>query len=236
MNDVIVQGRNVTVYVLVSGIPLAVGCADSVEWNFENEIIGKTDVNAGLFRKKRVRISDFTATISGLVVLEETSDTASPFYFLQTAVSRETITLQIIFEDDSGNTRMIEADYLVQSERLSGGAGADFSEFNLTLEGNGSLSIGDAPSPVDTECLNTFSDWWQPTNGATSFSGAGNNGNSFAGQTIVHVQREMATPLVLTGGTPGDGTYSFDGTTVGVWASNPFNGSEKIFVIWQQIV
>lgn len=230
----IVAAKDVTVLVDVDGDMIAVGCATSIELEFTNEIIGKTDVNAGLFRKKRVRISDFTGSVTGLITLFNTVSNVSAFHFLQEAVRRSELTMQFLFTDEDGNVKTITGVFLVQSERLSGGAESDFAEFDLQLEGTGGFEIADLPSPSDVECFETFSDWWQPTAAATSFSGAGQNGRSFAGATIIEVVREIAPPMVFTAGTPGDGTYGYDGTTITVWASNPFSGSEKVFVIWQQ--
>lgn len=233
----IVEGKDVVVMVMVEDVPIAAGCATSVSFEFENEIIGKTDVNAGLFRKKRVRISDFRGSVQGLITLFNTTSILSCFYFLQEAVRRTEQTLRFIFTDQDGNDKMIQAKFLVQSEKLSGDSDG-IAEFDLSLEGTGDLTIGDIPSPGDSDCPEAFSDWWTPSAAATSFTGAGTGGKSFVGKEIIEVTREMSGPLRPTSplnGTPGDGEYSYDNTNIKIWALNSFDGTERVFVIWQTV-
>lgn len=233
-----VAAKDVSVLVYVESLMqyLVVGCATSITYTYKNEIIAKTDVNAGLFRKKRVRISDFSGSIQGLVALYNTSDKVNAFYFLQEAIRRTEQTLKFLFTDSSGVIREIIGNFLVESEQLSGGAEGDFAEFDLELEGTGNLSVSEVESPPEASCFESFSDYWDTTPGANSISGAGHAGRSFAGQDVLEVVRETAPPLKYTAGTPGDGEYSFDGTTITTWSGNPYSAGEAIFVLWQQVI
>ena len=83
----IVMGRDMIMEVKIVADWVPIGCATTCSFQYTNELINKTDVNAGLFRKYRVRISDCTANIQGLASLV-TDTTASSFYFLQEAIRR----------------------------------------------------------------------------------------------------------------------------------------------------
>lgn len=237
MLPVAAQDVSVLVWVEALGSFEIVGCATSISYTYNNEIIGKTDANAGLFRKKRVRISDFSADISGLVVLYNQSGKISgAFHFLQEGIRRTEQQIKILFTDSSGVIRSIIANYLVESQQLTGGAEGDFAEFDLHLEGTGDLEVTEVESPPEAECFESFSDYWDLTPGASTFSGTGVGGKTFAGQEIIEVVRENSVPLKPVVGTPGDREYSFDGTTITTDPGNPYSSGERAFVIWQQVV
>lgn len=235
MPDVVI-GKDVSLEALVDGDYIAIGCATGSTFSFENEIIFKTDVNAGLFRKKRVRISDFRATVQGLVTLYNTTSKISPFYFLQEAIRRSENTLRFSYTDEGGVIRIISGSFLVQSHEMTQQT-EDFAEFDINFEGTGNLTVSDLQSPPDPDCFDAESDWWTLNEGASTISGTGQNGNSFAGHEVLEVIREMGPPLRYTSGTPGDGQYAFDGTTITFWVDNPGTiGGEKVFVLWQKTV
>lgn len=232
----IVNAKDIIMKVRVDGDDIDIGCAASLIYRYKNEIIGKTDVNAGLFRKKRVRISDYSASVQGLITLSNEINGVSCFYFLQEAIRRTEQYITFIYTDEIGQIRTIAANYLVESEDLSGGAEKDFGEFDLNLEGTGDLTLSTIDSPPAGTCFETDSDWWSTTPGANSITGLGNAGKTFAGQQIIAVIREGGIPLQFTSGTPGERDYSYDGTTITTWASNPYLSGEKIYVLWQAVV
>lgn len=234
-----VAAQDVSVLVWVESLSAyeVVGCATSISYTYNNEIIGKTDANAGLFRKKRVRISDFNADISGLVTLyNQSGKVGGAFYFLEEGIRRTEQQIKILFTDSLGVIRSIIGNYLVESQQLSGGAEGDFAEYDLHLEGTGDLEVTEVESPPAAECFEAFSDWWDLTPGASTFSGTGNAGRSFAGQEIIEVVRENSVPLKAVAGTPGDREYKFDGTTITTDPANPYSAGERAFVIWQQVI
>lgn len=230
----VVHGKDCLLQCEVDGNYITIGCATSITFTFKNELIGKTDVNAGLFRKKRVRISDCSGAIQGLQTLSNTTSILSVMYFLQEGIRRTEQPLRFVYEDEVGVTRVITGNFLVSEVSITSPV-EDFSEFDLTFEGTGGITIGDLPSPPDSECPEVFSDYWQPAAGATTVSGTGEGGKSFASHEIIEVMREIV-PLTFTSGVPGDGEYGFNGTTITIWSDNPFNGEEKVLVIWQVTV
>lgn len=234
MPDVVIA-RDVSLEADIEGSFIAIGCMTSCTFSYTNEIIGKTDVNAGLFRKKRVRISDFSASVQGLVTLYNTTSKTSAFHYLQEAIRRSENTLRFAYTDEGGVVRVISGSFLVATHEMTSQQDG-FAEFDINFEGTGDLSISDLPSPTDPDCFDADSDWWVLNFGASTIAGTGDAGKTFAGKEILEVIREAGPPLSYTAGTPGDREYSFDGTTITLWVENPGDGNERVFVLWQAIV
>lgn len=228
-----VFGTGVSVRAKVDGDYITIGCADSVGFNFVNEIIGKTDVNAGLFRKKRVRISDCSGSVSGIILTQNSPIILSIVHFLQEAIRRSEIDLQFLFEDSLGNVINIQGLFLVETTDLSSEISA-FAEFDLNLQGTGGITITDIAPPGDIVCDEIQSDWWSTTPGASSISGLGNDGRSFAGHTLIEVAREGYSGMeIISSGVPGNAEAKYTGgSSISFDTTNPFNPGETIFVIW----
>lgn len=226
----IVQGRNVNVEALINDVWIVIGCAYACSFEFENELIGKTDVNAGLFRKKRVRISDTRGSVQGLTTLENSATRLTAFHFLQEAVRRTENDMRFVFEDDGGNTRYIQALFLVRSLQLTGDT-SGFSEFDLQLEGTGNISIGTVDPVPDVQCPELFSDTWEMAEGETSVSGPGLSGRSFTGADVLEVDRE-GTQYDYSATAPGNREYGYDGTEVS-FENGAVEGGERVFVVWK---
>ncbi len=245
MNDV-VFGNGVNVEVVRSGEFIVVGCAFSCSFEFENELIGKTDVNAGLFRKRRVRISDCRGSVQGLTTLQNSATRLTVFDFLQEAQRRREQTLRFVFEDQAGFTRYITGTFLIKTIDISSDI-ADFSEYDLQLEGSsGNIDIGvvippgggggggdDSGGDSGEVCADElFSDYWETVEGETSVSGEGVQGLFFTDQQVLFVSREgLEHEFVET--TPGNREYGYDGVNISFDPTNPFAAGERIFVIWK---
>lgn len=227
----VITGSNVSAEALVDGSYYVIGCAVSCSFEFENELIGKTDVNAGLFRKKRVRISDSRGSVQGLTTIENTSTRLTIFHFLQEAIRRSEQTMRFVFTDDkTGNTRYIGGLFLVRTVGLTAET-TGFSEFDLALEGTGNITIGTLEPPPEIFCPELFSDTWVLGEGETSINGVGQEGRSFAGNQILEVDRE-GTQFDYKDGAPGNREYAYDGTDISFEiAGNEFQ--ERVFVVWK---
>lgn len=232
----IVFGKDMILFAYVDAAYTPIGCATNCSFEFENELIGKTDINAGLFRKKRVRISDCSAEVQGLTTLENDGSTITVMYFLQEGVRRTEQALKFVFTDEEGNQIQITGNFLVQSVSLTGDVSA-FGEMDINFEGTGGFTIsatddsaGDPGIPGDV-----MWDWWEAVEGEISISGPGHYGRSFAGQDIediIEVDRE-GTQYDLVSGTPGEREVQYDGTELTFKSDNPFNAGTRVFVIWQ---
>ncbi len=229
-----VFGTGVSVRANVSGEYITIGCASSVSFNFVNELIGKTDVNAGLFRKRRVRISDCSGSIDGVILTGSIATKLSIFHFLQEAIRRSEIDMQFVFEDVSGGVKIIEGLFLIESNDLSSDVSA-FAEFTLNLQGTGGISLSDVDPVPELTCESIFSDWWETTEGLSGISGLGHAGLSFAGKNVIEIGREGLEHDIVTSGVPGNRQAKYTGgNTITIDPTNPFNAGETMYVIWTE--
>lgn len=226
----LVFGRDVAVQDFVDGDYITVGCATSCSIEYINEIIGKTDANAGLFRKKRVRISDVRISIQGVLISESEPTRLSAWHFLQEAIRRSERTIRMVFTDELGNDKAITGLFIVSTQSLVADVNA-FTDFDIQMEGTGGIAITEIAPPGEVVCPEWARDWWAVSSGNT-VNGLGDAGLTFAGKELIAVFRSGA-PLNETSGTPGNMEYSFDGTTITVDPTNPFNSGETVFVIWE---
>lgn len=153
MTQTVIHGRDVNCLIKIDSIWTYIGCAADCTFEFENEIILKTDRNAGLFRKKRVRISDSRASVSGVMTSGFNSSKASIFYFLQEGIRRAENEFQFLYIDEALNDVSILMTALVQHISLNADV-SDFAEFDMNLEGTGGITIGtiEPPIPPVTTC------------------------------------------------------------------------------------
>lgn len=209
-----------------------IGCATNCSFSYSNELIGKTDRNAGLFRKYRVRLGDCTANIQGLTTLVN-DETISSFYFLQEAIRRTEQPLRFRFEDESGNLQSIEGNFLVQTISMNSDV-SGFAEFDISFQGTGGASllpvVVDSPAEGVCEVQETL--YLTLAESATSVTSALLIG---ADREILFVTRS-GTSYNETTGTPGNLEFKFNNVTGAIsWATgNPGNpGGEPVTIGWQ---
>lgn len=229
MSDV-VFGNNAVLQINILGTYINVGCAVSCSFEFENEIILKTDVNAGLFRKKRVRMSDTRMGVQGLTTLVDDT-TQSVMYFLQEGIRRTEQDLRILFTDEAGIQKQVQGSYLVKTVKLTGKSD-DFSEFDIEFEGTGSISLEDPEGSGSDIPGDIQWDWWEMAEGATTISGAGHFGRSFTGESLLEVDREGVQYDAITA-SPDGRQYVYNGTTVAF--ANAANPGERVYVLWENV-
>lgn len=227
-----VHGSGVIIYKKISEVYRAVACATSCTFSFTNEIIRKTDVNAGLFRKKRVRISDCSASVNGVTRLLNNDDTLSIFHFLEEGVRRTEGDYKFTFTAMDGTSKVVTMTGIVETVDIVNDY-ESFSEYTLNIQGTGGFEMDPLEPPSTDENVN--SDWWDTVAGEYTISGASSlKLISLVGKTVIEVDRE-GIQHDETNGTPGNREYLFNsGTGVVTFDSNNvFNSGERIFVIWK---
>lgn len=235
MSDV-VQGKKAILEISIGGIYRPIGCAVSCSYTFQNELIAKTDRNAGLFRKKRVRISDFSMSMDGLMTLKN-DENISILYMLQEGVRRTEQDVRIRYTDELDLQKQVQGVVLVESISLSGSTDA-FVEFSLSMQGTGPITIG-APTGGDGDSPGTGIpgdvqfDWWDTTPGASSITGVGHYGRTFANKDVIEVAREGTQYDEVVSG-PSNRQYANSGTVISFDTLNPFNAGERVYVVWQE--
>jgi hypothetical protein len=215
-----------------SGGYVVIGCTTSHVFRFTNELIGKTTVDSGLFRKRRVRISDMAASVQGLVITENTADRLTIFHFLQEGIRRGEIDLRFIYTDEIGNVQRITGTFLVESIELP----SDFTgwaEFDMQLVGSGQPSLETVEDPGEAVCPDLFFDWWETTPGDSGISGPGTYGRDFAGMNVLEVDREGIEHDIIDSGSPGNREARYTGgAVISFDPTNPFNAGERVYVLW----
>lgn len=229
-----IHGRDSNMYVKIDDIWTLIGCATMFTFEFNNEIIYKTDRNAGLNRKKRVRMSDCRASVSGVMIIEGSSNVGAA-YFLQEGVRRSELDLRLAYIGANGNDYTIEMTGIVEGIPINADV-SNFSEYDINFEGTGPFVLGTIEPSEVGECPEIKSDYWTTTPDAISITGASANGiaTTLAGKTVLNVDRE-GFGLTSTAGTPGNAQYRYTGTNLlETDAGNPYNADETIFVIWSE--
>lgn len=228
----VVRGDNVVCYRVIDGVEYEIGCGVSCQFTFTNEIIGKTTVNSGGFREKRVRMSDWSGTVSGVVKTGSADSVLGPFYFLQEGVRRTEGDYVFKFIDDDDSLKTIECTGVIEEITMSGNVG-EYASWDLNLTGTGGFEITTTSVPAPESADQVDSDWWSTTAGQTYISGSSYNAKSLAGKELLEVWREGVQYDIVTGTpsgrqckfTSGTGRVDFD-------TSLPFNSGETVFAIW----
>jgi hypothetical protein len=227
-----VHGSDVVMYKKLDGNYRAIACAISCSFNFSNEIISKTDRNAGLFRKRRVRMSDCSGSVQGVTRLLNNDDTLSVFHFLEEGVRRRDGDYKYTFTALDGTSKILTMTAIIESVDIVNDF-EGFSEYDIKVVATGGFEIDPLEPPATDENVN--SDWWSTTPGASTISGLSSRKSlSLVGKTIIEVDRE-GLEHDETSGTPGNREFSFNSGTgvVSFDSTNPFNSGERIFVIWK---
>lgn len=227
MSDLIF-GSGVVLRQMISGTYYEIGCAETIEFEFENEIIFKTDVNAGAFRKKRKRISDCRGRISGITKSGNSDNVLSVFYELEDGVAGTVSTYQFLFTDQSGTQRAVTMDAVVSRVRIGGNA-TDFSDFDVEIEGTGGFQMDEIDVPGGS-ASQVDSDTWTISGGLNYIEDT-----RLLNATIIEVCLE-GTEYEETSGTPSGREYKFTANVAGKgrveFDTNVVINGQKVFVIW----
>lgn len=228
-----VLGKDFTLSIVIYDIAFPIFCAKSVIFEFENEIILRTAPNAGLFKQKRVRRSDWRGSATGVIVTDNTNDRYSPFYLLQEGVRRSENLYQYDFTSIDGDERSIRGYALISGIPLTGDVTA-FGQCTVDIEGTGAFDVDESPAGGGAD-ENVDSDYWIMGDGDTSVSGDGENGGNTTGKVLLAVARETDVYSIITSGTPGNGQAKHN-TSTGVTTFSPdfpATDGEVIVQIWK---
>lgn len=224
-------GTDVLVSIKVDDTFYPVLCAVDMTLSTRQEVVLATSADTGIWRRKRLRrLSEWSLSVSGLTKIDNTDGQISYFYLLQENVRGTEQTIQVLFEDADGNTKVIEGDVIIPEISINASVGA-FSDVNVTFEGAGSFTIADTPEPISSVCLEIYSDTWTMDEGENTINGLGQEGRSFEGKEILKVSVE-GVQYDYTSGVPGNREFGYDGTEISVENNAP-EGGQKVHVIWK---
>lgn len=208
-------------------------CGVDMTFSCFQGVVLATSVDTGNFRRKRLRgLSEWNVSTSGLTKIDNTDGQVSFFYLLQENIRGSEQMIQIMFTDDAGNIQVLEGVVIIPNLSINGNVNS-FADANVLFDGSGAFEITEAVSDVESDiCDDLFSDTWIMAEGATSISGLGQEGGSFAGKEILEVDVE-GTQYDYSSTTPGNREYGYDGTNISFEIAAPEFG-QKVFVLWKQ--
>lgn len=230
-----IHGNDILLSIKVGSTFYPVLCAIDMTYTCSQDVVLATSASTGKWRSKRLRgLSEWNVTLSGLTKIDNTDGQVSFFYLLQENIRGSEQTIQIMFEDEAGNTQVLEGVVIIPELSINGNVNS-FADVSIVFEGAGPVTIDEAQSgggsgESDISGL-IFSDTWTMAEGATSISGLGQEGRSFAGKEIIEVDLE-GLQHDYSSGTPGNREYGYDGTNISFENAAPAGG-QKVFVIWK---
>lgn len=233
-----IHGTDILLSLKIGASFIPVLCAIDMTYNCSQETVLATSASTGKWRQKRLRgLSEWSVSLSGLTKIDNTDGQVSFFYLLQENIRGSEQIIQIMFEDNLGNTQILEGTVIIPELSINGNV-SSFADVSVLFEGTGAVEIteavsGGGESGESDTCDDLMSDTWLVVAGNNNITGAGQEGRSFAGHEIIEVDRE-GLQHDYTDGTPGNRQYGYDGNLVTFDPANPFNEGETIFVIWKQ--
>ena len=213
--DLLIQGSNVHVFKYVESLPLEIVCATDMTLTINQEMIGATTPDSGIYKERRPRLIDFSLSLSGASTSDNDGD-ISIFYMLNNI--REAHDLQIVFTDNIGNERTFRADFYIETNDLTAPAD-EASTYELSLLGTGPYFLSELLDPSTTGT--------QVGSGTFVVSGGVVTDPDLEGVLIIGVWREgtnlesMGISYTYNSGT---GTITPDPATT--------EDGQRIFVIW----
>lgn len=214
-----IEGNNVHVFKYIDAAPFEIVCAVGMTLTIKQELIGATTPESGNVREKRPRLQEYSLNLTGATTSDNDSN-ISIFYLLNNI--REAHDLNIVFTDNNGNDRSFRADFIIESNDLTGNAG-EASQYDLRLEGGGDYVLSTLTVPPVSEGSNITSDSYTVSGGLIQ----DNDWIGLTSDNIIEVCREGSEQLSL------GLAFTFNGTTGEITPdpSTTIDG-QRMFVIW----
>jgi predicted secreted protein len=233
-----VHGSFGTLELWITDAWFAVLCGVDFTLQVNQETIYKTGPTSGTWRERVSRLSEWSASVTGLTMVENSATVVTFFYALQDAVRLKKQLIRLTYKDIDGNGKQITGDAYVVSNEINGPV-TEFSTATILLEGTGLLNIG-AITPPTPITITTYSDYWVTVNGQDYISGASAIYGFTLGATdtilevdIEGVEYDLTTGAILNRMckfTSGTGRITFEAGAV------LFTGTERVFVEFKRTV
>lgn len=219
-NGILIQGDNVHVYKYIDAAPYEIVCGTNLIFEQQQELIGATTPESGLYTEVRPRMRSATCAISGATTSTNDGD-LSVFHFLDEDVFGEVQDLEIVFTDNNGDTRSIRGDFYIERLPITAQAG-ESSEYDINLKSSGGWTVSTLVDPVVTG-VNVKSESYTVSGGKITDAEWG----GLSAANIIEVCREGSEQLSL--GLP----FTFDEPTTSI-APDPLTtiDGQRMFVIW----
>lgn len=225
-----IHGRDCLLSIDIDGEFLPALCATDFTLNVRQDIVLATAPGTGFWRQRRRKgISEWDVSLSGLTKVDNSDGQISWFYLVQESVRGSVLTIQLLYEDESGNTVVITGDALIPEMSLSAPV-QGFTSGTIGFVGTGGFTqetnVPVAPSGV---CAVQETIYTTLAEGETSVTDALLTTDN---AEVLWVTRS-GFGLSYTTGTPINDQYAVDYATgtISFAADNPGNG-EPIGIGW----
>ncbi len=230
-----IHGKDCLFSIQVGNDYLPLLCATEFELTVRQDVLLATTVGTGAWRRKKLRqLSEWAVSLSGLSKVDNSDGEVSWFYILKQQIRGTVQNIQMIFEDNLGNTQVLIGSVVIP-EMVFNAAVTDFGAADIEMEGDGAFEIETVVPSPPTGCADEFADTWDAVEGATSISGPGREGRSFAGAFKILLVFRTTDSYDPDEGNPGNGEFNFDGTEISFDPGNPLNAGETVRVVWQTL-
>jgi len=220
-NGLHIQGKNVHGFKYLGDTPFEIVCGTNIVFEFQQELIGATTPDSGLYLEKRPRMRSLSGTISGATTSDNDGN-LSIFHFLNEDVFGDVQDLEVVFTDNNGSDRSIRGDFIIERIPITGEVG-NSSTYDINIQSTGGYTVSELIDPVPGGGQSVFSDSYTVAGGVIQ----DNDWIGLADANIIEVCREGTEQLSM--GLP----YTFDGVT-GTITPDPGTtmDGQRMFVIW----
>lgn len=222
-----IQGKNVTVNITINGVKLPYLCATDCEVHFTTELIRRTSPSAGSSAKYKARMTDTTASLSGVTQVLPVESGWTVFDLIGETVRKNGVDLEMEFLDSVGNYRLITGHALMPDIDISASMG-DFARDSIDFQFSGAPGVFNEPPPNYQTTSTVNWELFRGTNGETGITD-----NRLIGRAKVAVHRGDWLNVITTG-TPDVQQVKFNNSTGQLLFSVPIGPGEPVFYQWNE--
>lgn len=228
-----IHGKDCLLSIKIDGEYYPALCAISMSLSVSRDVVESTSATTGNWRQYRLRrLNSWTVSLSGLTKVDNTDGQVSWFYLLQAGDGA--FDIQLIFEDSSGNTQVMEGSAIIPSQTIEANV-SGFSTATVDFQGTGTPTFANIiTGPSDPIC-----------DVQETIPSLLNEGAVYAtapelmlsGSNVLWVTRE-GTGYTETTGTPGNLQFRVDYAAGRIYfsPSNPgsIEAGESVLIGWQR--
>lgn len=230
-----VQGKNIKVYLKVSGEYYQIFCGKTMSFNLEQEELETTSVNSGAYREFVAGMASAMLEVGGVTINDNTTSRVAITYLQQKSVQQAVQDWKITLTDDSAGLKVYLFQGIIRSTSFDKSI-PGYSQSSLSVRVTGEITITETDPPPPGGLPEVVrSDWWTMAAGNTYIDGNSDvHAYGLTAVTVLEVDRSGVQYDIITSGTP-TGRQCKHNNTTGVItfdSSLPSNG-ETVFVLFK---
>lgn len=225
-----VQGKNVILYAFEGGVWIGYACGRNITFNVSTDFIETSSSGTGKNATFLPTKNNFTATIDGIVALEET-DMLTLTELRQKQLAHELLLLRFQRTDDGAHVYTDECSMYISNSSDVGNFD-DMNVFTIDLRGTGVITqifVTQPPIPIDAIQVKRFE--FTASGGETGFTEA-----LLVNKEILEVNKDgIGYSPIITSGTPVNKEVKYTVGTGAVLFPGEFEAGEQIYVLYQDL-